>query len=167
MNRSTLSERLAAPGHAAPLRVASGFTLVELVIVLVVASILITIAAPSFSAFIANQRASSAASDLYVALAMARSESTKRAANVTLSPATGGWKNGWVIADPAVASRKILEHGALVGAVVTGPDTVVFQHSGRIRGTAPSFTLTVSTASSVSRKCVLTDLSGRPYVKSC
>jgi type IV fimbrial biogenesis protein FimT len=150
-----------------PRRAISGFTLVELVTAVVIAAILIALAAPAFAAFIVSQRASTAASDLYMALTVARSEATKRAANVTLSPATGGWKNGWVIADPAVSGTNVLAHGALTGATVVGPDTVVFQRSGRIQGTAPSFTLTLASGSSTSKKCVLTDLSGRPYVKSC
>jgi type IV fimbrial biogenesis protein FimT len=162
------SKRLAECWATPRARAASGFTLVELVMAVVVTAILIALAAPAFAAFIANQRASTAASDLYMALTTARSEATKRATNVTLSPATGGWQNGWVIADPAVSGSNVLAHGALIGAAVTGPDTVVFQRSGRVQGsTSPSFTLTLATGSSTSKKCVLTDLSGRPYIKSC
>ena len=145
----------------------SGFTLVDLVVVLSIAAILVSIAAPAFSAFIASQRASSAATDLYAALAVARSEATKRNTNVTLAPATGGWQNGWVVADPAIDGQNVLSHGALAGAVVTGPSTVVYQRSGRVRGTAPAFALTISTGDAVAKRCVAADLSGRPYIQSC
>ena len=148
-------------------RLGSGFTLVELVVTVTILVILISIAAPAFAALIASQRASNAATDVYMALTIARSEATKRAVNVTLSPATGGWKNGWVIADPAVSGRNVLSHGALTGATVTGPDTVVFQRSGRIQGSAPTFTLTMTSGSASVTKCVSTDLSGRPSIKSC
>lgn len=148
-------------------RAASGFTLVDLVVALAIAAILLSLAAPAFSAFIASQRASSAATDLYAALAIARSEATKRNTNVTLLHATGGWQNGWVVADPAIGGRNVLSHGALASAVVTGPDTVVYQRSGRIRGTAPTFTLTVSAGPAMATRCVSTDVSGRPYIQSC
>jgi type IV fimbrial biogenesis protein FimT len=152
---------------ARPPRSARGFTLVDLVVALSIAAILVSLAAPSFSSFIASQRASTAAVDLYVALATARSEATKRNTNVTLAPGSGGWKNGWVIADPALSGVKVLDHGPVAGALVTGPDTVVYQRSGRIRGTAPSFTLSVAGGSGSATRCVVTDVSGRPYIKSC
>ena len=145
----------------------SGFTLVDLVVVIAIVAIIVSIAAPSFAAFIASQRAGSAATDLYAALTLARSEATKRNANVTLAPATGGWQNGWDIADPAISGRNVLSHGALASAVVTGPSSVVYQRSGRVRGTAPAFTLTVSAGPSAAKRCVSTDLSGRPYIQSC
>jgi hypothetical protein len=72
-----------------------------------------------------------------------------------------------VIADPVLSGVKVLDHGPVTGANVAGPDTVVFQRSGRVRGTAPSFTLTVTSGTEAATRCVLTDLSGRPYIKSC
>ena len=145
----------------------SGFTLSELVVTIAIVVLLVTLAAPAFATFIVSQRVSTAATDVYIALTTARSEAMKRAANVRLSPATGGWKDGWFVADPAISGRNVLSHGALSGATVSGPDTVVFQHSGRIDGTSPTFTITFASGSSTATKCVVTDLSGRAYVKSC
>jgi len=150
-----------------PARKARGFTLVDLVVALTIAAVLLSFAAPSFSSFIASQRASTAASDLYVALSAARSEATKRNTNVTLAPGAGGWKNGWVIVDPLSSSIKVLEHGPIANATVSGPDTVVYQRSGRIRGGASSFTLSVASGADAAQRCVLTDVSGRPYIKPC
>ena len=160
--------RRSSPSHGTRLaRRAHGFTLVDLVIAIAIGAILLSLAAPSFSSFIASQRASTAAVDLYAALDAARSEATKRNTNVTLAPGSGGWKNGWVIADPLLSGVNVLDHGPVVGAVVTGPDTVVYQRSGRIRGNAPSFTLAVTSGADVAKRCVLVDVSGRPYIKSC
>ena len=167
VKRNPSAARKSQSRDAGSSREARGFTLVDLVIALAIASILLTLAAPSFSAFIASQRASTAAVDLYVALSAARSEATKRNTNVTLAPGSGGWKNGWTIADPVLSGTKVLDHGPVSGAVVTGPDTVVYQRSGRIRGNAASFTLTVTTGTDVATRCVVTDVSGRPYIKSC
>ena len=167
MNATKRIQGSAACAARAPSLKAAGFTLVDLVVVVVIVAVMISIAAPSFAAFIASQRASTAAMDLYAALTLARSEATKRNANVTLAPATGGWQNGWSVADPAISGRSVLEHGLLANATLTGPGEVVYQRSGRVRGTAPTFTLTVSTGESMARRCVLTDLSGRPYIQSC
>ena len=160
--------RRSSPSHGTRLaRRAHGFTLVDLVIAIAIGAILLSLAAPSFSSFIASQRASTAAVDLYAALAAARSEATKRNTNVTLAPGAGGWKNGWVIVDPLSSSIKVLEHGPIANATVSGPDTVVYQRSGRIRGGASSFTLTVASGADAANRCVLTDVSGRPYIKPC
>jgi type IV fimbrial biogenesis protein FimT len=142
-----------------------GFTLIEMLVVLTVVVLLTVAAAPSFSDIVARHRVKSAATDLYFALAKARSEAVKRNANVTVSPQAGGWQSGWQILD---ASNAVLEsHGAVTGASITGgPASLVYLSSGRVQGNAAAgFLITGLTASS-SQRCVLAALSGRPYVKS-
>ena len=73
----------------------NGFTLVELLIGLVILSILVAVAAPSFSTAMAQQRLRQASSELRSTVAIARSEAVKRNAQVRLLPRTGGWSNGW------------------------------------------------------------------------
>lgn len=158
----------ASRGAALPARRAiAGFTLVDLVIVIAVVAVMATIAAPSFAAFVASQRAVSAASNLYAALTAARSEATLRNTNVTLAPKDGDWRNGWTIADPAIEGRNILVQDAIAAGTVSGPASVVYQRSGRVRGTAPSFTLTMSAGSAVAKRCVQVDLTGRPSIQTC
>ncbi|MCK7574682.1 MAG: GspH/FimT family pseudopilin [Chromatiales bacterium] len=82
------------------LATALGFTLIELVITIAILAILLSIAAPSFTRFTAEQRIRAAATDLQSALLIARSEAVKRRVNMTLSPATGGWAAGWSLRDP-------------------------------------------------------------------
>src|SRR5450830_671501 len=127
-------------------RSGSGFTMIELLVVIAIAGILAALAAPSFSDLIASKRAQAVASELYVALLKARSEAVTRNANVTLSPKTGGWQNGWQILDPANASRVLDDRGAASGATISGlagvsaPAGVTYQGSGRVQGnSAPSF----------------------------
>jgi type IV fimbrial biogenesis protein FimT len=148
--------------------VAGGFTAIELLVVVSIVGVLAAIAGPSFADLIANQRASSAATDLHVALATARSEATKRNADVTLSQKSGGWKNGWSIVDPSDSTKTVLDHGALSTAGVTGSLTnVVYQSSGRVSGaTKPTFAVTITLGSSVITKYVCVDLGGRPFTQA-
>ena len=157
---------------AATPRPMAGFTVLELVIVVTLAGILATIAIPSFSGLIAEQRAKAVATDLVLALTRARSEAIKRNANVSLTPVDADdWAKGWQITD---ASSNVLDsHGAApaqisIGATLTGSgNSVIYQNSGRID---PALTGTVafeitSAQYSTGYRCVTTDLSGRPNTK--
>ncbi len=55
-----------------------GFTLLELIVTVVVASILLTVAVPSFTTLIRSNRAASEANALLTMLTLARSEAIKR-----------------------------------------------------------------------------------------
>jgi type IV fimbrial biogenesis protein FimT len=147
---------------------AAGFTLVELIIVVTIVGVLAGIGVPAFSNLIAIQRASSAATDLYVALATARSEAIKRNVDVTIAQKSGGWTNGWTIVDPADTSKKILEANGLSGAAITASLTsIVYQSSGRVSGsTRPAFAITMTSGTSTQSKNVCVDLSGRPFVST-
>lgn len=147
-----------------PTAAGAGFTLIELLIVVAVVGILSALAAPSFDTLIESQRAKSTATDLYIALTRARSEAVKRNTQMTLSPKTGGWANGWQMLDPTT-SATIEDHNAIRKISVSGPDSVVYQSSGRVQGsTAPNFAITGSHDSS--SRCVAVDLSGRPNIRS-
>lgn len=146
-----------------PRRGAAGFTMVEMLVVLVILVILTAMAAPAFTDFIASMRASGIASELYAALARARNEAIGRNVNVTLSPKTGGWKNGWQIVDPANASNVLDDRGVTTGVSVSGPNSVIYQGTGRVQGGSTSFLITAS-GSTVSYQCVAVDLGGRPYM---
>ena len=119
---------------------------------------------------IATQRAKSVATNLHLAQTIARSEATKRNANVTLSAKLGGWQNGWTVSPTATPATILHDYTAVrdvtIAATTTGgaaTTSVVYQSSGRVQ--APiTFVVQVAGQSSASR-CVSVDLSGRPYVK--
>ena len=148
-----------------------GFTVVEMLTVVAIFGILATTAAPSFSSLISSKRADSAATDLYVALVESRSEATKRNASATLAPKSGGWQNGWQmsVVDPNDSAHTLTlsDHPVASNVTITGPDTVVYQSSGRVQGsTNPSFLVSVTSGSNIEKRWVCVDLSGRPLVRS-
>ncbi len=81
-----------------------GFTMIELLITITIAVILLTIAAPSFQSFIAQNRVESASNQLLASFAYARSEAIKRGARITVCKSSdaancggAGWEEGWII----------------------------------------------------------------------
>ena len=82
-----------------------GFTLVEMMVVVAIAAIVATAAAPSLSAALDSVKLSAASNELLSGMYLARGESIKRNSRVVLCKsadgenctATGGWEQGWII----------------------------------------------------------------------
>ncbi len=84
---------------------ASGFTLIELMIVLAIAAALLVMVVPSFRNQIQNSRMSAATSDLLGSFMSAKAESSargefvtvcKRNVGATACVTTGDWEQGWL-----------------------------------------------------------------------
>ncbi len=84
----------------------SGFTLIEVMVVLAVVVVVLVIGAPGFQAAIANQRANSSVNDLLTSVRLARSESIKTVRYVTVCKSDDGltcgdagvdWEDGWIV----------------------------------------------------------------------
>lgn len=83
----------------------NGVTLIELIIVLAIASIIALIGAPSLSKIVKDSRLRLAANSLQNSFALARSTSVSRSSNVTICKssdgttcaAVGDWSQGWMI----------------------------------------------------------------------
>ena len=84
----------------------TGFTLVELMVTLFIAAILITVAVPSFTTTIQNNRVTAQINDFVSTLNFARTEAIKRGARVTVcksgdasncDTSTTGWEQGWIV----------------------------------------------------------------------
>lgn len=144
-----------------------GFTMIELMVVVAILAIMASLAAPSMSGLIGQQRLKSAATDMHLALLKARTEAIKRNANVTVSPSGGSWANGWSIPDPVSSAAPPLEvRGPTTSVTVaTAATQIVFAPTGRTTpATAGASFVFTSNAANASR-CLAIDPSGRPYVK--
>jgi type IV fimbrial biogenesis protein FimT len=140
----------------------TGFTLIELMIVVTVLIILAAVAVPSLNKIIANQRIKSASYELLASLMITRSEAIKRNNNVTITSASGGWQEGWTIS--AADGTVIKEHSALRNIVVSdAPTSLTYRRTGRLTATAaPSFQFDINPEDTNFIRCISIELSGLP-----
>ena len=146
-----------------------GLSLVELLVGLVVLSVLVSVAAPSFSRMVAEQRLRQVGSELRISLATARSEAVKRNEAVSLIKQGSDWSTGWCIeagktsncsVQPIqqfnVASDQItvLKDGAAAGTEIN------FNAWGRVTS-CPEFLLSTTAAGSACALCIVVTTDGR------
>lgn len=74
-----------------------GFSLIELMVTLAIASILMMVAIPSFNESVKSSRLSTSINGLAASLNLARSESIKRNLPVTVRKSGAEWESGWNI----------------------------------------------------------------------
>lgn len=150
-----------------------GFTLVELLLVVVIMGILTAIAMPNFTQLIRSMRIKNASFDVYASIAAARSEAITRNTTVTITPVGGDWAAGWNVTytPPSLPAVTVKTQNAFPGLAITGPATLVYSSSGRLAtaATCPSGTpttvcisLNATNATTPEGRCVTMDLSGRP-----
>jgi type IV fimbrial biogenesis protein FimT len=147
-----------------------GFTIIELMITLVVAAILATIAAPSFTAMIQNSRMTTQSNELLSSFALARSEAIKRgqqvvscqsATTTSCSNNAANWHQGWIVFvddDPdgtADAGEDIiLVHNAMTSSLSASSTTasVTYDNDGLAIGLATEIFFTLCDARGDSNK---------------
>lgn len=144
----------------------AGFTLVEMVVVLVIVAILAAVAMPSLSSALANQRLRAAATDLVSALLLARSEAIKRGAQVQVAPLfAGDWNAGWRVVATGTGEQvdktEALGHWVEVGLA---PATIAYERNGRlsVAGSTQVEFRDSAGAAGVASRCVTIDPSGMP-----
>ena len=158
-----------------------GFTIIEMMITLVVLAILISLAAPSMSNLVKDQRVKTAVGDVFAALVFARSEAIKRNVYVGVCAMTDDgwgcqnstdWARGWIVyldADgngyPGAVADILKRQDALADIAISGTGgNVSYQGDGRLRATVTPFVASISGNNAITARCVRLDLAGRPNV---
>ena len=147
----------------------AGFTMVEMMIVVLIIAILSAFAVPAMKSMIRTQQVKTISFDIFASLTLARSEAIKRNINVTMAPLGGGWTTGWTVTDGNGNVLRNQEYSSSNASVtVAGPGTVVYNSAGRLTaGAVPApFVLTSNDIEAAIKdqqeRCVFLDLSGRP-----
>ena len=156
-----------------------GLTLIELVIVVAIASVLFGVAVPAVSGGLEASRASDARAELLASLMTASNRAAITGVHGVLCPSADGiscldspdWSGGWVVFLDANASRD-LEGGewvlrvqpALAGKVhlrsTAGRTRIVFQGNGGNAGSNVTFTLCDGRGAARARSLIMSNTGG-------
>jgi len=165
-----------------------GFTLLEMMITVVIATVLLTLAVPSMRSFLLTSALGDASTSLYGGLVLARAEAITRNSPVTVCQrdftnpnvfpvcgGSGGWASGWIVyhdsnpsstgAKPYVATDVIAVGDPVNNAfsIVSNPANagpVQFDAAGRSATSSITFYLCKSGDTSFQGRSILIELSG-------
>lgn len=147
----------------------AGLSLIELLVGLVILSILTSLAAPSFSRMLAEQRLRQAGSELRISLATARSEAVKRNEGVSVVRQGGDWSSGWCVepgAGEACSNQPIQQFNLSSDQITvtrngaTGGSGIAFNAWGRVTD-CPQLRLSTTAAGSACSLCLVVTTDGR------
>ena len=154
-----------------------GFTIIELMIVMVIVGVMVALAGPNIRDLMVRIRVKAAASDLHSSLIMARSEAIKRNAGMQIVPVSAAnWALGWTVkvqtSGDVLSQQQSYEsvtftttNAAYVAAAVAN---VTFSGTGRETGSAGAgiaFVIQSPGNPQIKARCVVLDPSGRPAVR--
>ncbi|NMG27359.1 GspH/FimT family pseudopilin [Aromatoleum evansii] len=153
MNTTTVSGHLKTPARA------TGFSLIELMVVVAILGIVAAIGYPSFQELLASQRVRAASSALYDSMLVARSEALKSNATASFALTGSDLAKGWTI---QVGGQAVHSQSALAGLSFSPANpTIVFGATGRLTSGANT-AITVSTSGTNVKRCIRLDTTGRP-----
>lgn len=159
-------------------RASAGFSLVELMTVIIILGILAAFAAPSVRSLATNQRLKTTSFDLVMSMMLARSESIKRGARVYVMPEANDWTRGWCVV-ASNTSCSLTTPGDDVVRVFPVPNTlsvaetsasetlVTFSREGRLVGAGGPLVFRVTSTAVDSPRCVTVALTGGASATPC
>lgn len=140
-----------------------GFTVIELMIVLSIATILTSVGVPTMITAIHNSQVRTTTQDLFASFHLARSEAIKRNSQVTVAAVSGNWANGWTITSGLDTIRT---QDPIAALSFSGTTSIVYNTDGRPTNSSTA-TIQVSKADSQAMiKCVSLSSSMRATVLS-
>ena len=156
-------------------RRAAGFTIIEVLMVVVILGILVSMGLPSMRDLIASTKVKTATSDVFASLIFARSEAIKRNSAVEIVPVVStNWNAGWRVR-PAGTTTDLQVQDAITGDVaVSGPnsslryrgDGRLVDSGGAVLTSDVAFTFIATAYSHIQMRCIKIDPSGRPSVRT-
>lgn len=153
----------------------TGFTLPELMITLLVASIVMTVAIPSFQDFIMKNRLTTQINQFITSINLARSEAIKRGETITLcssndqSTCTAStWESGWIVKDSSDEVLRVYDSLSGDNALSNADSltSISFRADGFFSGTSTTFTLCSNGVSGEQGRQIMINATGRPNLVS-
>lgn len=149
-----------------------GFTLIEVLVVLVLISILLAWGIPNYRNLRATRQVSDFANEMVYSFTQARNEAIRYGSTVSVVPNGGSWSDGWVTqVDEMVEGNATPVQIAIQDAVAdgitldAGGTTVVFNRFGGIRGGERRFRLRSHPVISAAEREVVIKASGTARVE--
>jgi len=125
-----------------------GFTLIELMVVLVILGILVVAGVLGMQTLLGNMSVNSSSNRLLSTLAYARGEALTRSTVVMvcrssdLVTCSGTWSDGWIVIDTLASTVLRVEDNSSSSTTITGaPTNISFNSRGENTGSAASFTV--------------------------
>ncbi len=138
----------------------SGFTLLELLVTLLIVGVLLSLGVPSFNTMIQNNRLSTTANDISIALNLARSESIKRGVQINVTQAGGGWTNGSTVELTDGTDLRVFP-GSSGSITITGSVTQIGYMPTGMATTAATFSICDSSRSGETGRRITVNITGR------
>jgi type IV fimbrial biogenesis protein FimT len=147
-----------------------GLTIIEVVVVIAIATILIGIAVPSFKSQITASQRKSATVDFLIGMAYARSESVKQGKNVYLRSLSGtqSWTGGWCVTTQADCRGEVLrQFNVPIKVIIKSSASTVTAFSFNPQGFLASASDSLSFCSGEASKKVVVTPIGQALLKTC